>query len=177
MFSIAQSADFFPLRDAAWREAARLRNLDPKDAAAKDEWYRETLESELGVTTSKDLCPRGDYCAAMAVMENIARGSHEKTTINGRSTRTFEPGRIFWNLRLTQSEGARRILHTIRQICREHEIPDAYARGTAAKVCHVTEPTLDQLHGDHLRKVLVALRLHVARLTAKAEPQPEDAPF
>jgi hypothetical protein len=176
-FTVPQSADFFPLRDAAWREAARLRNLDPKDGSAKDEWYRETLETELGVTTSKALCPRNDYCAAMAVMENIARGSHVKSTVNGRRVRSFEPGRIYWNLRQTQDEGARRTLHAIRQLCRDHDIPEHYARGTAAAISGIPEPVLSHFNGDGLRKVLVALRLYVARHAEAEEPKMEGEPF
>ena len=174
-FSKCQRSEFFPLRDAAWREHASKNRLEPKDPAAKDHWYREIMRDELGVFSSKQLSPLNDYCAAMAIMESIAGGSFERGKPQpGRryGERLFVPGRMHWNLRATQTESSRRLLYAVKEICREHALEEHYVREVARRISGRGEtPLLQQLNAEHLRKLLAALRIHVKRHLAPEEDE------
>jgi hypothetical protein len=177
MFSLAQRAEFFPLRDHAWRVWSAANMKDTKDKAAKDGWYRELMVRELGVYSSKELCPANDYCTAMAVMEAVAGGSYVWQPGKPKPIRVFEPGRIFWNHRATQTEQARRYLHAIGKLCAQHELEEEYVRETARRVGQLqSRPIIEQLTSPVLWKLLAALRIYVARQLAK-EPALEEEPF
>jgi len=164
MFSVPQRAEFFPLRDHAWKAWASANGKDAKDGKEKDKWYRELMVRELGVYSSKELCPKDDYCTAMAVMEAIAGGSYFWKAAKPKAVREFELGRMYWNLRATQTETARRYLHAIRQLCREHELEEDYVRETARRIGQLdSRPIIEHLKSPTLWKLLAALRIYVNR--------------
>lgn len=167
MFTLAQRAEFFPLRDHAWRSFAAANGRDAKDKIAKDGWYRELMVKELGVYSSNELSPLNDYTKAMAIMEAIAGGSYVWTPAKPKPVRTFELGRMHWNMQATKSEEARRYLYLIRQVCKEHDLDDDYVCATARKVGNLdSRPLIDSLTALVLWKTLVALRIFVARKEA-----------
>ncbi len=164
MFTLAQRAEFFPLRDYAWRVWAAANGKDTKSNVAKDEWYRELMVKELGVYSSKELSPLNDYTTAMAIMEAVAGGSYVWTPAKPKPVRTFELGRMFWNHRATKTEEARRYLHLIRELCKEHDLDDDYVCATARKVGNLdSRPLIQNITAPVLWKTLVALRIFVAR--------------
>lgn len=179
MFTLAQRAEFFPLRDAAWKKHAAANRLNAADAAAKDHWYREVMVEQLGVFSSKQLSALNDYCSAMATMESIAGGSFERGAPKpGRryGERIFVLGRMHWNMRATQTESARRHLHAIKDLAREHGLDESYIEGTARRICGGS-PLLSQLGAEQLRKVLAALRIYVKRHLQAEEPADSNRPF
>ena len=177
MFSLAQRAEFFPLRDHAWRVWSAANRQLATDKIAKDAWYRRIMRDELGVFSSKQLSPLEDYATAMAIFEAIAGGSYVWQPAKPKPVRVFVPGRIFWNHRATQTEQARRYLHAIRKLCAEHELEEEYVRETARRVGQLqSRPIIEQLGSPVLWKLLAALRIYVARQLAK-EPALEEEPF
>lgn len=177
MFSVAQRAEFFPLRDAAWKAWAVANGREPRDAKAKDAWYRELMVKELGVYSSKELSPVNDYCTVMAVMEAVAGGSFLWQAAKPKPLRVFESGRMFWNMRATQTEQARRYLFAVQKLCREHDLAEDYVREVARKLGNLhSRPLVEQLSAPLLWKLLAALRIYVARQLAKT-PELEEEPF
>lgn len=146
----------------AWARVAKARGLEPKDAAAKDVWYRAVMERATGVTSTLELSARAHFAEACAAFEEI----------HGQS--------IYWTLRAlggSDAEQKRRALYAIRELAVELAAPEDYLAGVARAACKLDrKPELDRLTGEQLVAVLRILRAQkatiAARMNDKAHGQP-----
>jgi hypothetical protein len=114
-FTPGQQGKFRPMVAKAWQSHCKGNALDPRDKAAREDWYRGELLACLGRDTTKDANTGRDFDIVMAHFE------------------TFIFGECYWNLKIAQGE-TRRMLHTIHSIAEQYDFDDAYARSVAAKV-------------------------------------------
>jgi hypothetical protein len=96
----------------AWAAHCSRTRTPRNDEIAYDRWYRAELHKCLGIYTTKQANRKGDFEKAMAHFEEIAGDSIE------------------WQLKYYSGD-ARRVLHSIREICAEHDIDETYMRGVA----------------------------------------------
>jgi len=157
-FTRSQQGIFRPMVARAWLKHAAGNDLNPRDKAAQNAWYRAELQECLGCTSTKDADPGRDFETVMAHFE------------------VFVGGEFYWNLRVHQGD-CRRLQFAIRQICERWEIDDQYACATAARVLK-WEGHLDSLSSitkaADLQRVRIALLIH-ARRKGKREDQPRAA--
>lgn len=136
---------------SAWEQHCREEGLDHTLAKAKDAWRRAQITKSTGCMSLTQVPGKGKkYIQLMAHMEVIAR--------NG----------IDWQMKLTGAD-TRPIVHSIREICREHDLEEDYVRGVARKALKLDSlPLLDSLGAPQLLTVLQLLRMNVARMALAA---------
>jgi hypothetical protein len=157
-FSRAQHiAHFRPMVGRAWaptRARLMMQALPAGEIARRRRaWYERELQAKFGVTSTNDLNPKKDFEEAMAHFEAIAGDSIE------------------WQLKLFSGD-ARRVLHEIRDLCRNFDLDESYARGIARQALQLDAlPDIGALDAKSLVTVLRALKIHAARDTeGKAVP-------
>jgi hypothetical protein len=75
---------------------------------------------------------------------------------------------IDWQLKLAGAD-KRPIIHTILEICREHDLDENYMRGVARQALKLEAlPELERLEPAQLLIVLQLLRMNVARMALAA---------
>lgn len=157
-FSRAQHGLFRPLVIKAWQVHCKANAMNARDLAAKNAWYREELRTASGKTSSADLDQTRAFEKVMAHFEAIAGDS------------------IHWQMRLFRGN-ARRILHQINQISREHDLDEDYLRAIAKQALQTDfTPELHDLRPETLLTILNAARVYVRR-HLKSEPINNDDPY
>ena len=143
-FTVAQQAQYRPLVTSAWQTFCRQTGTDPKDKAARREWYEFHLEAATGKLTTS-LCNRTkDFGEAMKEFE----------AIEGMS--------IYWATRCGgNADELRRARHGLQEFCREHDVEDHYVIGTARKMYDTAD--LAGLKPAQVRGILTALKLQLVR--------------
>lgn len=76
-FSKSQQAFFRPIVDAAWKRAAAVAGIDPKNKDARRTWYEEHLERATGHRTTTDCGAGRPFERACAHFEELAENGIE----------------------------------------------------------------------------------------------------
>lgn len=149
-FSRAQQPAFRAMVAAAWKATG--------GAGAKPDrgWYEAELETATGYRSTADCNAGRDYDFAMARFEEIGGASIE------------------WQMRAFQGD-AKRIAHSLRKLCADHEGDEAYMRRIARQALRLDVlPELHTLDADQLLVVLRACKQQVTRgLVAAGERDPQ----
>jgi hypothetical protein len=136
-FSPKQQAIYRRLVEDAWREVCD----DPRDARAKDNWYRKTLRDELGVYSSKQLNKSGDFERACAAFEIVA----------GKS--------VYWQLR-ANSGPLERMRRKLKDFVQENDVSEDYLAGISRQMFDTHPSNLD---APKLNKLIAAVKIHLGR--------------
>ena len=136
----------------AWVAHSTKNGLPPKDKIAKDAWYRAELLKAIQRDSTTYANKGRDFDACMAHFEAICGDS------------------IHWNTEVFKAD-SKRIIFLIGQICKKHQVHDAYVIGTARNI--LKNPALNNLHqiedADALNKIRIALIIHAKRKAREAE--------
>lgn len=114
---------------------------DPRDARAKDSWYRETLRNELGVYTSKQLNKSGDFERACAAFEIIA----------GKD--------VYWQLR-ANSGPLERMRRKLKEFVDQNQVEEEYLAVISRQMFDTHPSNLD---ATQLNKLIAAVKIHFRR--------------
>lgn len=148
-FSKPQQGHFRPLVSAAWSVRCRESGADPRDAAAKDAWYREQLLTCTGLPSTSALDGGADFDAAMQHFEALADAG------------------TYWAQR-AESGNFRRIIHAVFRgrpaVIDGDPVTPAYLCGIAQQALRLdSPPALRSLSKDHLKTIVRALNIHRRR--------------
>lgn len=150
-FSRAQQAEYRRLENAAWQLHARRQNIDLKDNAARDLWYRAELEKATGKRSTKDCDAGRHYERACAHFEELAEDgiNHQVALVRG---------------------DLRRIRHAARQVnpAWSGQFPtdaalETYVRGIVAQAFRGRDIELHRLNDGQIRIVTQAVRIAANR--------------
>lgn len=150
-FSRAQQGEYRRLENAAWQLHARRQNIDPKDKAARESWYRSELEKATGHRSTKDCNSGRHFEAACAHFEALAEDgiNHQLGLVRG---------------------DLRRIRYAAKQInpAWSGQFPtdaalESYVRGIVAQAFRGRDIELHQLNDGQIRIVTQAVRIAAHR--------------
>lgn len=135
----------------AWRSHARAHALDPKDAAAKDKWYRAELRDAVGKESTTQCNHTSDF---------------DKLKYHfGALCSDFDA------VYDKESANARRILWVLEQYAKGHNIDEDYLRRIARQTRQSAElPRLRDLSATELLTILRAAKIHLRRRLHQGDP-------
>ncbi|HEX8312764.1 MAG TPA: hypothetical protein VF614_15690 [Chthoniobacteraceae bacterium] len=147
LLSPEQLKPFWMMLTVAWEQHCREHGVDHTDTNLKDAWRRDQVRKSTGKSSLTQVPRVGrKFIQLMADLEVITRSG------------------ITWQVKLHGAE-KRPIIHTILEICREHDLDEHYMRGVARQALRLEAlPQLEQLEVAQLLTVLQLLRMNVARM-------------
>lgn len=146
-FSAPQHYKFY--RPVSTR-AAKAAGVDVKNRVALDEWLRANLHAWLGVFSTKELSPVDDFTFVMMKYEQLLGDGY-------RWARAYQRQHV---------DGQ---VHKIREICRELDLEEDYARGAARQALGLGRlPLFEELSPKQLQTLLRVLKAQGDRIAAAA---------